>query len=421
MAITMQGSWTLRATARQAAYAQRFIVSGADIGDGVYDGVVGKRVFVSGAQWELQVQHRLPRQGWRDSAQRLGLPAVRDGLLRVEVGANDGGLDELYDDLVLSCSLPISEAEHVVYGEVTRHDGHTPFNPRRDDYLVIDAPLDLPSLHARHPTLMPVIEALYPQRFQAPAGAVTGLSPLVVPNGLPHVAVGLRFASRAVEPKTFGADEELAVEALQACIGRVPFQAFAMKAGADALSSTELCAVARVRDEVIRHSVDAKPAPGLTLRFQRYHQTPAEAAGAAYQGAGLREELGWAVSDEQGRYLFRFRLPRGHAHPDLVVQVAGAGRPPSFETAPYDRVANLRRIDLCVPERACALGSGHGVTAAAERPPVFEYVGATSLTVVGPASGRCYRFGGPGASLFVDQRDRETLAHIRSLRVRQAA
>jgi hypothetical protein len=39
---------------------------------------------------------------------------------------------------------------------------------------------------------------------------------------------------------------------------------------------------------------------------------------------------------------------------------------------------------------------------------------------VGPASGRCYQFNRTGASLMVDERDRETLSSIRSLRVKSA-
>lgn len=420
MAITLQGNWTVHVRARNAGYAQRFIVSGADSGNGVHDGIVGQRVFVTGAQWSLQVQHRPPREGWRDSAQRLGLPSVEGGVLRVDVAANDGGLDDLYDDLVLSCSLPISQSEHVVYGEVTSHDGRLPFNPRRDDYLVVDGPVDVQALCARHPSLEPVVQALYPHRLRAAGDGKADLSPLVIPNGLPNVAVGLLFESRAVDLRPFGADEERAVEALQASVGRVPFQAFAMKAGADALTRADMGAVARLRDEAIRHACEVLPAPGLALRFQRYHRTPAEMDGAAYRGTGLREDLGVAITDEQGRYLFRFQQPPGEGHPELVVQAHLAGRAPSFETAPYDRVANLRRIDLCVPRRACAAGRGLDA-AGGHRAAVFEYLGATSLTVVGPASGRCYRFGRPGASLMVDQRDRETLTHIRSLRVRQAA
>jgi hypothetical protein len=46
----------------------------------------------------------------------------------------------------------------------------------------------------------------------------------------------------------------------------------------------------------------------------------------------------------------------------------------------------------------------------------FEYTGATALTVVGPASGRRYRFEGPGARQVVDPRDRPSLARVPRLR-----
>lgn len=46
----------------------------------------------------------------------------------------------------------------------------------------------------------------------------------------------------------------------------------------------------------------------------------------------------------------------------------------------------------------------------------FEYVGASALTVIGPASGRRYRFDRPGARLVVDPRDRPGLARVPRLR-----
>jgi hypothetical protein len=57
---------------------------------------------------------------------------------------------------------------------------------------------------------------------------------------------------------------------------------------------------------------------------------------------------------------------------------------------------------------------------AARERTVFKYIGATALTVVGPATGRCYRFDRPGATLAVDLRDRATLAGIRNLSLQQA-
>ena len=355
MAITMQGSWTVQVRARDAAYAQRVVIEGADVGNGVHDGIVGQRLYVSGAHWTLQVQHRPTRQAWRESLLRLGLPGVESGLLRVEIGCNDGGLDEAYDDLVLDCSLPISRCEHVVYGEVSTHESASPFNPRRDDYLVIDAPVDVSAVCARYPALEAVIGKLYPQRWRTTAGLHGDLTPLVLPNGLPSAAVGLRFESRLEEADRCAADQDAAVRMLQASVGRVPFQAHAMEAGATILTRAELGAIAHLRDQLMRQPCDTVPAPSVVLRFERYHRSASESAGGAYRGTGLREQLGQAMTDGRGRYLFRFRQLRGEVSPDLLVQAGGVGSAPCFETAPYDRVANLRRIDLCVPLEACAV------------------------------------------------------------------
>jgi hypothetical protein len=46
----------------------------------------------------------------------------------------------------------------------------------------------------------------------------------------------------------------------------------------------------------------------------------------------------------------------------------------------------------------------------------FAYVGATSLTVIGPISGRRYRFDRPSARLAIDPRDRPGLLRVPSLR-----
>jgi len=48
--------------------------------------------------------------------------------------------------------------------------------------------------------------------------------------------------------------------------------------------------------------------------------------------------------------------------------------------------------------------------------PIFEYVGATSLTALGAGTGREYRFDRTGARLQVDPRDQPSLAQIPKLR-----
>ena len=46
----------------------------------------------------------------------------------------------------------------------------------------------------------------------------------------------------------------------------------------------------------------------------------------------------------------------------------------------------------------------------------MQYVGRTALTVVGPATGKRYRFDTPGAIMAVELPDRASLAALRQLR-----
>lgn len=404
MAITMQGSWTLRVRSRNAAFAQRFVVSGAASGNGTYTGSVGTSVFVSGAQWSVNIQHQPTGQPWRDSAQRIGIPSVAAGLVRVDIRSNDSGGDADYDDLVLEASLPASDSEYIVYGTAKTYAGACLFNPCRDDYVVIDPHLHLPTLCERFPRLCQVIEKIYPERLRIPrippGDPAPELTPLVLPTGLPNIGSGLTFQSRGVAPvltrsperpngdKALAADagaaaldqrQAEAVAALQTQVRRASFKSDTLGAGKELLVRDDFKAIAALRDIGVRLNCDVQRAAGLLLRFQEYDRTASELLGGAYTGSGARQDLGLAVTDELGNYLFRYSrslddvaqefgdVAAGESlatalRPDLIAQVLGTGLTPTYETAPYSNVANLRRIDLCIPyqrahpSRACAPG-----------------------------------------------------------------
>ena len=60
--------------------------------------------------------------------------------------------------------------------------------------------------------------------------------------------------------------------------------------------------------------------------------------------------------------------------------------------------------------------AAHASSAPAGGPPTFELVGAGSLTVDGPVSGRRYRFTHAGAVLVVDASDVSALGAVSALR-----
>lgn len=104
MAITMQGAWTVSVKSKNAAFAQRFIVTRPGNPDIIVDGVPGNSVFVSVPQWSINVQSRAGSgQPWIDSKQRVSFPSVAGGLLRFDINTDDTGNDKDYNDLVLTC------------------------------------------------------------------------------------------------------------------------------------------------------------------------------------------------------------------------------------------------------------------------------------------------------------------------------
>src|SRR5436190_16346549 len=107
MAITMRGSWTISVKSKTAAFNQRFVVTGASSGNGPHAGVVGNSVFVTGNQWSVNIQSQAPSQPWLDSRQRISFPTVSASLLSFDIRSDDTGADLDFNDLIITCSMPV--------------------------------------------------------------------------------------------------------------------------------------------------------------------------------------------------------------------------------------------------------------------------------------------------------------------------
>jgi hypothetical protein len=102
MAVAIQGDWKVRVTIKNAAFDQRFIVSGSVASDGIYPGTVGTRIEADGANWSIRIQNRSSASSpWVDSEMRIG-PETPSGISVIRVvESNDQGGDQDFDDLVL--------------------------------------------------------------------------------------------------------------------------------------------------------------------------------------------------------------------------------------------------------------------------------------------------------------------------------
>src|SRR6185295_9736339 len=152
MAIPMQGSWTVSVKAKNADFPQRFIIAGADSGNGTYAGALSTSpVLVTGAHWRIQIQ-------------------------------NDPGGGEDFNDLILTCSTPVTATDFVVYGNARSYSGRC-FLPCLRHWLIIDT--DLTLRHAlTYPPIRKALEKLYPDRVRIkpiPRPAPPPFIPMVIP------------------------------------------------------------------------------------------------------------------------------------------------------------------------------------------------------------------------------------------------
>ena len=184
MTIGMQGSWTVSVKSKSATWAQRFRIEGSTNGvDGVYTGATTTPpVFVTGDQWGVTVEHNPTGPvSWTPSRHRLADFNVAGGLFSFEIETDDGGgTDADFNDLVLTCSMPLADSEYVVYGNVKTYTGFCLLNPCFPKwYYVIDNLAQLEALLRILETLGGQIEA-HADTDRNTAGPAGGAGPETV-------------------------------------------------------------------------------------------------------------------------------------------------------------------------------------------------------------------------------------------------
>ncbi len=369
MAIPIQGSWTVSVKSKSAAFPQRFIIAGADSGNGTYAGeVTTPAVSVTGANWRIQIQND-PGGGFVDSADQIKFPTVSGLQYRFDIESNDAGGDQDFNDLILTCSTPVSETDFIVYGNATSYSGLC-FFPCWRGWFVIDSYAALVRALS-YPAMRKAIEAVYPERARVkpiPQPDPPPFVPMVIPLNDDRLIPAKRAQLIRLpkeEPKlTRGAKAtEAAGQAFS--VRTAAITTVAERSGA----AIDRAGIGSILDKVFPLCITEALA-GFPISFEEYDRTSAELGGGAYSGAGTRENLGQTVTDRNGNYVFRFSrsiaqfieesdIDVGAAEdevvqsmPDLVAKVLDAMAPGgvAFESAPYWNVPVLKRIDLCFPK-----------------------------------------------------------------------
>jgi hypothetical protein len=362
MTIGMQGTWSVAVASKDAAWAQRFVIAGSSNGvDGDYAGETSTApVLVEGPQWGVTIEHDpTGPASWTASRMRLGNFRVEGTTFKVDLQSDDGGsTDEDFNDLVLTASMALSESEWVVYGTAKTYAGLCLFNPCfGPPWVVIDTVDQLRRLR-RFPQMASILDKTYGDVAAARAAGDLEMRPMVLGlGGRTHEGIAVAGVT-SLEKAPRRKEVTVTGEAV-------------LRLAASPEYPTLLDRVDRiVLDRLgLRFACDVDPLGQALMRFTEYDRTADEKSGGSYTGTGNREVLGHTSSDEFGNYLFRFGRtlaqlvgevigdvtgtedPAVGVRPDLIIGFVDspAAIAAVHETAPYYDIANVRRIDLCIP------------------------------------------------------------------------
>ena len=379
MAIPMQGSWTVSVKSKSADFPQRFVIAGADSGNGTYNGTVGTTANVTGAHWRIQIQNN-PGSGFIDSAEQIKFPTIVGTNYRFDIESNDAGGDQDFNDLILTCSTPVTATDFIVYGHAKSYSGRC-FLPCFPHWLVIDSDFVLREALG-YPAIRKAIEKLYPERARIkkpipepdPRPFIPMMIPLTEDRLIPDKRVQLLRLPPAEEVKPARGAKE-ATPADRSLAVRTAAVSSLREAAA---VEFDRAAIGSIIDKIVP-LCSIESLAGYPLRFEEYDRTVAELGGAPYTGTGPREDLGQAVTDRNGNYIFRFTrsiaqfieetnidVAPGESEvvqsmPDLIVKLLDAMAPGgvAFESAPYWNVPVFKRVDLCFrkpPRTGCQGG-----------------------------------------------------------------
>lgn len=377
----MHGNWTVSIKEKNAAFPQRFIISGASTGNGTYEAPHAP-VNVTGNIWSIRIQSKPGSSPWADSEYQITFPVASAGQYTFDLQSNDvWGGDSDFNDLVLTFSSPLTETDFLIYGHVSTYSGCL-YNPCSRLHMQIES---LATLEAakRFPLLKDIIKKLYPNS-EPPL-------PIPLPDPPPDIPAGL-FSSQSFKPiliplqentyipvkkaqvmKVVSIEEKTETiskkaKASAAGISRIPLRTVELSRTLSTIAELDRVALSKLWDMGTR-LCSTESLANAALKFQEYDRTLAELGGGAFTGEGSREEIGQTSTDRNGNYLFRFSrslaqiieetnidVPLAEnevleAMPDLIVRVLGAAMPGglAYETPPYWNVPTLKRINICIP------------------------------------------------------------------------
>jgi hypothetical protein len=389
MFISMQGPWTVKVTSNEGNLSsRRFTINGTGTAaDKSYNGTVGTTVDLStlapDKSWTINIQCK---QGgiYTNSDTQVKFPVKVGSNYQFNIESNDAGSgsDPILDDLILTCSTPVTINDYIIYGHVSDYSGLCLYNPCYRRYFVIDT-WDMLKRALQYPVLKDAIEKLYPKRIPIkwpnppdPGPFTPMMIPVLNDSFMPAQLASVYSKINKADVNTTSAAKKSskgndALSANDITLYRLISNIMVNQSSASVISNYgyDKVAIGAILDHPYYYCA-TENVVNQSIFFKQYDRSIAELAGGPYTGDGVKNNLGAATTDINGNYIFRFQQsnadiayelthdvavgedPVVQMRPDIIVSIPNMipSNPPLYESAPHFNVNNLTCINICLPK-----------------------------------------------------------------------
>ena len=364
MAVNMQGTWCISLKSKKTRKLQKLEISGAQSGNGLYDLEQDTTPIIAGGEhWTIQLLQDTG-SNFLPCREQIRFPYKTDGKYQFDV--ESAGINT--EKTILSCNMPQSTSDFLIYGNISTYDEPCFFNPFYHFWIVLETREAFYEA-LKYNALRFAIKKLYLDRLAKEIllpnseRNIEEFIPLIIPlndeNIIPPSLGQVLKINKNSDTKTmYRENYTISTEEIVTLSkpGHLNVD----------INTAALC---NLYDQVLPRTI-TEPLGNIELQFYEYIRTNQEFCGGPYTGEGKRKKLGSCISDESGNYLFHFsksknayltrfifnrKLDKDSAFqfmPDVLIQLRDKENNRLIhETIPYWNLPLLKRINICFPDK----------------------------------------------------------------------
>ncbi|MEJ2052540.1 MAG: hypothetical protein P8X42_01355 [Calditrichaceae bacterium] len=378
VALKMQGSWCMQIKNAANNNPQRFVISDAKTGNGIYNIKEGMpQVYADGENWTFHIEKN-PGNGFVPCPEQIRFPYTMNGKYQFDIEAAARQSTDNNHDTAITCCTPQTTSDYLIYGNVSAYDDPCFFNPFYHFWIVLET-RDAFYEALKYDSLRQAIKRLYLDRL-----AKEILMPETDRISEPFIPIIIPLHDETIIPPSMG--QVLKIEPFSSETAETTEQfdnysiiskeTFLLNQAKKLDIEINRVALCNVFDHVLPRCV-TESLPGIELEFFEYFRTNMEFCGGPFTGGGKRKRIGSCIADHNGNYIFRFKKSETskinksilkfdiekdasvQIMPDIVIRLRqNDNKKIIHETIPYWNIPLFKRINICFPKKKITKTSG---------------------------------------------------------------